>query len=98
MDKRMKEKHNERYENEVFQKGETALVRLETVCVGTLRKRFTIEGKVNDNSSKSDSYKISLICPGETQQTNLWVPTDNLTNSKKQEKVPKKTKLLHSIK
>ena len=94
MDERMKEKHNKRYESEVFQNGETALVQLETVCVGkgALRKRFTIEGKVNDNSSKSDSYKISLICPGEAQQTNLWVPNDNLTNSKKQEKVPKKTK------
>lgn len=31
MDERMKEKHNKRYENEVFQKGETVLVQRQFV-------------------------------------------------------------------
>ena len=53
------------------------------------RKRLIIEVKVIDKSSKSDSYKIPLVHPGETQRTNLWVTIENWTNTKKKEKVPK---------
>ena len=92
MDKRLKEKHDKRYKNEVFHKDNIVLVQLWTVRGRrrSPRKRFIIEGKIIDKNLKSNSYKISLTCPGETQQTILWVTIDDLTIAKKQEKAPKK--------
>ena len=44
MDKRMKEKHDKRYKNEVFQKDDIVLVWLGTNCggSGTSRKSFIV--------------------------------------------------------
>ena len=48
----MHEKHDKRYKNEVFQKGDIVLVCLGTVCggKGPPRKRFIVEEKVIDKN------------------------------------------------
>ena len=57
MNKRINEKHDKRYKNEVFQKGDIVLVRLGRVRGGKRgpQKRFIVEGKVINKSSKSDN-------------------------------------------
>ena len=64
----------------MFKKDEKVLVRPRSKRgKGAPKRRFAVEGKVIKKGERAENYKVSLIRPGETVQTKLWIGTEDIT-------------------
>ena len=50
---------------------------------GAPKRRFVVERKVIKKSERAENYKVTLVRPGETAQTKLWIGIEDITDSKR---------------
>ena len=50
---------------------------------GAPKRRFVVERKVIKKSERAANYKVTLVRPGETVQTKLWIGIEDITGLKK---------------
>ena len=73
-------KYKKKYKSAVFEKDEKVLVRLRSEGGKVVPKTlFFVKGR-------AENYKVSLVQPGETAQTKLWIRIEDITALKKDAK------------
>ena len=97
IDDRMIGKYKKKFKSVVFKKGKKVLVRLRSKGgKDAPKRRFVVEGKVIKKNERAEDYNVSLVRPGETVQTKLWIGIDDITTLKKYTKQLAKERREHA--
>lgn len=81
LDERMINKHTRKYTNQVYKKHQQVLVRIsdKKKGKGAPKRRFVVEGEIVRKSTKSDSYKVNFVPPGQKVQKTEWFSVEDVT-------------------